>query len=86
MQFKVAQFPKRAKKWTAASPATVHNDLTWFTSMTNYAVSGTRAVVCSSGMFAFNQTFARQRPKNGAARIIAKATAIATCICALLFR
>jgi hypothetical protein len=50
-----------------------------------YAVSGTRAVVCSSGMFAFNQTFARHRPKNGAAKIIAKATAIATCIYGLLF-
>jgi hypothetical protein len=28
---------------------------------------------------------ARQRPKNGAIRIIEKATAIATCICFLLF-
>ena len=37
-------------------------------------------------MFALSQTFARQRPKNGATKIIEKAIASATCIEFSLFR
>ena len=42
-----------------------------------YAVSTTDGAVSSCGRFALSQTFALQRPKNGAATTIANAIAIA---------
>ena len=42
-----------------------------------YAVSTTEGAVSSAGRFAFSQTFALQRPKNGAAITIANEIAIA---------
>ena len=41
-----------------------------------YAVSEKDAEVRSAGRFALSQTFARQRPKNGATRIIENAIAL----------